>query len=100
MVERVSLASMLLACVPIGIDMPVPISLPGRAPVAGFAPGGTPWGVTGTRGLSQDGSAGQAGQHGEGQSQGTHGDLLATWATGVRLRVWDAAIVAGPCPTR
>src|SRR5262245_9919629 len=39
---------MLLAWVPIGIDMPVPISLPGRAPVAGLAPGGTPCWVTGT----------------------------------------------------
>jgi hypothetical protein len=47
-VERVSPALMLLACVPIGIDMPVPMSLPGRAPVAGLAPGGTPCGVTGT----------------------------------------------------
>src|SRR4051794_32275125 len=38
---------MLLARLPIGSDMPVPTSLPGRAPVAGFAPGGTPCGVTG-----------------------------------------------------
>ena len=41
---------MLLALLLIGIDMPVPISLPGRAPVAGLAPGGTPCGVTGVAG--------------------------------------------------
>jgi hypothetical protein len=41
----VLLWSMLLARCPIGIDMPVPTSLPGRAPVSGFAPGGTPCAV-------------------------------------------------------
>jgi hypothetical protein len=47
MAERVSFESMLLARVPIGIDMPVPMSLPGRAPVAGSVPGGTPCGAIG-----------------------------------------------------
>src|SRR4051812_30958354 len=45
MSERVSFWSMLLDLDPIGSDIPVPTSLPGRAPVSGFVPGGTPCGV-------------------------------------------------------
>src|SRR5262249_3868699 len=55
--EWVSAAVMLLALLPIGNDIPVPISLPGRAPVDGLAPGGTPCGVTGVDGWANTGAA-------------------------------------------
>ena len=64
-------ASMLLDLVPIGMDMPVPISLPGRAPVAGLAPGGTPCGVLGSR-LSDGGHRREPASTVDGQGQGTH----------------------------
>src|SRR5581483_8061198 len=41
----------------VGSDMPVPISLPGRAPVVGLAPGGTHPGGTVAAGWAKTGGA-------------------------------------------